>query len=123
MSDTKQKALDFLESNANTNEVFATADGFLFVHKNDAITHATSLNADDPQVETFSKEEKITEKLLEDSVIKKPTPAELKALKEKAIAEYKEVFEAEPDTKLSGANIQKLVDAKKEELAKAQNPE
>jgi len=54
MSDTKQKALDFLKSNADITEVFATSDGFLFTKKSDATEHAKTLTEDEPEVETFT---------------------------------------------------------------------
>ena len=47
--------------------------------------------------------------------------AEYKELKEKATAEYKELFGEDPDSKLSGAKIQELNDTKKAELANANN--
>ena len=114
MSDTKQKALDFFESNADTKEIFATSDGFLFLKNSDATEHAKALNADNPEVETFTREEG-------KSKAPKLSAAEYKELKERATAEYKELFGEEPDSKLSGAKIQELNDAKKAELAK--NPE
>lgn len=118
MSDTKQKALDFLESNANTKEVFGTTDGFIFLKKVDALNHAKVLDADNPEVETFTNDEKSSKKYN----TPKLSPAEYKELKEKATAEYKELFGEDPDSKLSGAKIQELNDTKKAELA-IQNPE
>ncbi|MGV4413867.1 hypothetical protein [Chryseobacterium sp. T1] len=115
MSDTKQKALDFFKSNANTKEVFATVDGFLFLKKNDALTHAKTLDEDNPTIETFSNGGNLTKK----QETLKLSVAEYKELKEKATVEYKELFGADPDSKLSGAKIQELNDAKKLELANA----
>lgn len=114
MSDTKQKALDFFESNANTKEVFGTTDGFIFLKKVDALNHAKVLDADNPEIETFTNDEKSSKK--DDAP--KMSIAEQKALKDAAIAEYKELFGEDPDSKLSGAKIQELNDAKKVELAK-----
>ncbi|GGG47077.1 hypothetical protein [Epilithonimonas arachidiradicis] len=119
MSDTKQKALDYLESNANIKEVFGTTDGFIFLKKGDALNHAKALDPDNPEVETFTRDEQPAKK--DDAP--KLSPAELKALKEKATAEYKELFGTDPDSKLSGAKIQALNDAKKAEIAQNQNPE
>lgn len=117
MTDTKQKALDFFESNADTKEIFATSDGFLFLKSSDATEHAKALDADNPEVETFTRDEKPSKK--DDAP--KLSVAEYKELKEKATAEYKELFGAEPNSKLSGVKIQELNDAKKAELADAKN--
>lgn len=117
MSDTKQKALDFLESNANTKEVFGTTDGFIFLKKVDALNHAKVLDADNPEVESFTRDEQPAKK----DDVPKLSIAEYKELKEKATAEYKELFGEDPDSKLSGAKIQELNDAKKAELV-IQNP-
>lgn len=112
MSDTKEKALDYLKSNAEIKEIFATKDGFLFTKKSDAVEHAKSVDADNPAVETYTREETVKDDL---------SPAEKKALKDAAIAEYKELYGTEPDSKLSGVKIQELNDAKKTELANAKN--
>ena len=117
MSDTKEKALDYLKSNAEIKEIFATSDGFLFLKNSDATEHAKALNADNPEVETFTRDEKPSKK--DDA--QKLSVAEYKELKEKATAEYKELFGAEPNSKLSGVKIQELNDAKKAELADAKN--
>lgn len=121
MSDTKQKALDYLKSNADTKEVFATSDGFLFIKKTDAVEHAKTLNADNPEVETFTNSADAKQNVVKDDT-KKPNPAELKAIKDKAIADYTELFGTAPAANLSAKKIQELIDAKKEELAK-QNPD
>lgn len=130
MEYTKQKALDYLESNADIKEVFATTDGFLFLKNSDALEHAKSLDADNPTVEKFTKDENDSQS--EDNANDalenadngdnpKLTPVEYKELKEKATAEYKELFGEDPDSKLSGAKIQALNDAKKTELDNAKN--
>ena len=115
MSDTKEKALDYLKSNAEIKEIFATKDGVLFTKKSDAVEHAKTVDADNPAVETYTREETVKD----DS--SKLSPAEKKALKDAAIAEYKELYGTEPDSKLSGVKIQELNDAKKAELANAKN--
>ena len=118
MSDNKQKALDFFKSNADSKEVFATSDGFLFTKKADALEQAKVLNSEDPQFETFTNS---TENFVEEVLTKaKLSIAELKVLKQNAVAEYTELFKVAPGEKLSGKEIQKLIDAKKTELA--QNP-
>ena len=104
MSDTKQKALDFLESNAGIKVIFATKDGVLFTKKSDAVEHAKTVDADNPAVETYTREETVKD----DS--SKLSPADKKALKDAAIAEYKEPYGTEPDSKLSGVKIQELND-------------
>lgn len=122
MSDIKQKALDFLESNAEIKEIFATKDGFLFTKKSDALEHAKSLDSDNPTFETFTRNgQEKAEKAIKKSDAPKLSVAEYKELKEKATAEYKELFGTEPDSKLSGVKIQELNDAKKAELANAKN--
>lgn len=119
MSDTKQKALDFLESNADIKEVFATSDSFLFIKKSDATEHAKTLNEDSPKVETFTRDQKKSKT----DETPKLSPTEQKALKDSAIAEYKKLFGADPDAKLSGPKIQVLNDAKRTELENNKNPE
>jgi hypothetical protein len=106
MKDLKQKALDFLESNATIKEIYATTDGFLFTKKADATTHAQALNEGEPIVETFYATEPET-------APKKLSIAELKALKENTIQEYTALFEDAPDAKLSAKELQKLIDAEK----------
>ena len=110
MSDNKQKALDFFKSNADSKEVFATSDGFLFTKKADALEQAKVLNSEDPQFETFkSSTEEFVQEVLEKS---KLSIAELKELKNKAVAEYTQLFNEAPNGKLSAKEIQKLIDAK-----------
>jgi hypothetical protein len=116
MSDTKQKALDFLQSNTNIKEVFATSDGILFIKKADAINHAKVLDAENPKVETFGSTEAVKKEER-----KKLSIAELKAIKADAVTEYTKLFESAPDEKLSTKDIRKLVDAKKAELANENN--
>ena len=111
MSDTKQKALDYLKSNADTKELFATTDGFLFTKKHDATEHAVILEPDNPTVERYT----LDPAKPESNEGTKPTIAELKLIKEKAVADYTELFGEAPDAKLSGAKIQQLIDAKKAE--------
>lgn len=107
MSNTKQKALDFLESNADIKEVFASTDGFLFTKKSDAINHAKTLNDDHPEVETFSKDQPAKDET------KRLSVAELKALKVAVVAEYTELFKTAPDDRLSAKEVQKLIDVEK----------
>ena len=112
MKKTEEKALDYFKSNAETKELFGTTDGYLFIKKQDAVNHATTLNADNLDVETFTNGKSEKEEL------KKLSIPELKALKEQAIAAYTELFEEAPDKKLSGKDIQKLIDEKRAELKK-----
>ncbi len=73
MADTKQKALDYFKSNADTKEIYATSDGFLFLKKADATEHAKALNADSPQVEKFTPESETEESKTNDSSVSKET--------------------------------------------------
>ena len=59
MSDTKKRALEYLESKPELTEIYATSDGFLFEKKYDATTHAKTLNEADPQVEVFVRKSKV----------------------------------------------------------------
>ena len=61
MNDTKTRALEYLEAHQEVKEIFATKDGFLFEKKYDALTHARTLNPDNPQVETFQRENEKSE--------------------------------------------------------------
>lgn len=99
MSDTKKKALDFFKSKPETKEVFATTDGFLFTKKQDATSHAVSLNSDNPQVETFENKDLPAEKVLQD---------------EKLVQEYEDLFKEKPGEELTDEEIQKLIDAELE---------
>lgn len=119
MSDIKNKALDFLKSNAEIKEVFATSDGFLFTKKPDATDHAKALDADNPKVERFGNT--LTDFVEETFQKAKLSISELKEIKTKVIAEYTELFGSAPDEKLSAKEIQKLIDAKKAEVTNAKN--
>lgn len=96
-----EKAKKYLAANPEAQEVYATTDGFLFTKKYDAVEHANSLSPDNPVVNTFGREE--AEKDVE------LTP------KQKAVAEYTELFGEAPNGKLSAVKIQELIDAKKAE--------
>lgn len=136
MSTKNKEALEFFKVNPNVKEVFATTDGFVFQKKIDADGHAKTLDADHPSVETITNDGE-TEKITNDQLVNagagstapaktsdaktKPSVAEYKELKDKATVEYKELFGADPDSKLSGAKIQELNDAKKAELANEKN--
>ena len=61
MNDTKTKASEYLEAHQEVKEIFATKDGFLFEKKYDALTHARTLDSDNPQVETYQRENKESE--------------------------------------------------------------
>lgn len=100
----------------------APVDGVLIQRVKDAITakNDTStkqeelklqLNADQGQIgndnnvatnDTSTKQEE-----------KNLSPAEMKAIKDKAVADYIELFKTSPDTNLSAKKIQELIDAKK----------
>jgi len=116
MTNIKQKALDFFKSNANIKEVYGTNDGFLFLKKQDALFHAKTLSADNPQVEAFTNAKDTA------AEHRNPTPAELKELKDNAVAEYTGLFGTAPDKKLSAKEITKLIETKKVELQN-QNPQ
>ncbi|BFO64119.1 hypothetical protein [Chryseobacterium sp. KCF3-3] len=136
--------LKYFFKNQSNDKVFSTSDETLFVQKQDALAHARTL--EDSKVLEHLKSGSVTVEDQEDDLIttdhaglqrkaqevaqnqlkdaaKQPTPAELKAAKDKAVSEYKEVFEEEPDTKLTAAKISELTEAKKAELANIQNPE
>nr|DAK82629.1 MAG TPA: hypothetical protein [Caudoviricetes sp.] len=51
---TAEKAKQYFEENKETNELFATSDGFLFLQKKDAQNHAQTL--EDSTVEEFKSE-------------------------------------------------------------------
>lgn len=61
MNDTKTRASEYLEAHQEVKEIFATKDGFLFEKKYDALTHARTLNPDNPQVETYQRENEKSE--------------------------------------------------------------
>lgn len=130
MSNTKKEALKYFNTKPTVKEVHATSDGFLFEQKQNATAHSRTL--EDQDIQTFtnsvgseiredSKDKSIQEKPKDEG--KKPSPADLKTIKDKTIADYKELFSAEPDSKLPAAKIQELIDAKKVELANAVKPE
>ena len=104
----------------------ASVDGVLVQRIKDAITVKKEtetkqeelkdqLNADqnqnidgnDSNVATKETETKQEEKNL--------SPAEMKAIKDKAVADYTELFGTAPDNNLSAKKIQELIDAKKAE--------
>lgn len=118
MSDVNKRASDYFQSKPETKSLFYAKEDkeqFLFEKKQDAVNHAAEVNSDSPDViEIKNGGSNPTEQKL--------TPAELKALKDKAIAEYTEFFGETPKGNLSGAKIQALVDAKKAEIANEQNP-
>ena len=132
----KDKITYFFENNGSA-VVYATSDGTLFIQRQDAVAHSHTL--EDQTVVTHnrpgtkqakSEQEPVkvdeaglqqnAQKIADDQIkakAKKPSPAEAKSIKEKAVADYVEIFGKEPDTKLSAAKIQDLVDAKKAENA------
>lgn len=75
MSDTKKRALEYLESKPELTEIYATSDGFLFEKKYDATTHAKTLDETDPQVEVFARE-KQENKGVEVKAIEETEPVE-----------------------------------------------
>ena len=97
----------------------ASVDGVLVQRIKDAITVKKEtetkqeelkdqLNADQNQnIATKETETKQEEKNL--------SPAEMKAIKDKAVADYTELFGTAPDNNLSAKKIQELIDAKKAE--------
>lgn len=118
MSDINQKAVDFFKYKPTAPEVHATSDDILFEQKQHAVVHSQTL--EDKNVITIKNDGKSFEVTVVPD--KKLSPAELKAIKEQAIKDYTELFNAAPDSKLSGAKIQELIDAKKAELTN-QKPE
>lgn len=117
MSDIKQKAEAYFKNNPEASEVYATTDNFLFVKNGDALSHAKTLNPDSPAVETIKNEAVGLQESDNDDTVKNLSPAEKKAIKEKATQEYTELYGVAPDSKLSGAKIQELNELKKTELA------
>ncbi len=112
----KEKLKYFFANNFD-NKVFSTSDETLFLHKQDAKVHSSTLEDNDvlEHLRSDSKES------IEPG--KKLSLSEYKELKANATAEYKELFGNDPDSKLSGKELQKLNDAKKAEIANQQNPE
>lgn len=123
MSDINQKAKEFFKIHSEAKEVFATKDKFLFLKKADALNHAKTLNADSPSVETIKNKGDQEPEPKKENSDKGLSPAEKKALKEKTIQEYTELFGEVPDEKLSAAKIQELIDSKKEALSKESSNE
>ncbi len=120
MSDIEQKALDYFKSKPELKEVhFATKDKrFLFEKKYDAVQYAKSLDAENPEVDSITNENVKPAEDKKTDTVKKPTPAELKAIKDNTVKEYTELFGEAPESKLSAPKIQELIDAKKAELKK-----
>lgn len=101
MTDLKQKALDYLKSNADTKEVHVTADGTLFLKESYAKEHARSLQPENPTYETFKREEKEAETLDREALVK----------------EFTELYGKAPAQNAKDATILEKIEAKKAELA------
>lgn len=100
----KQSGLkDFKTAKVDTNYVTEIKEAIKAKNRNDLAQKATmeEIESDNSTKETH-----------------KPTIAELKEIKEKATAEYTELFGEAPDSKLSGAKIQELIDQKKADAEK-----
>lgn len=120
MENVKTRALNYLKSKPALKVVFSTEDGFLFEKKQDAENHARNIgDKENTKVEVHTREippiniakaEKVEVKE------KKPSPAELKAIKDKKVAEYIEVFGEEPNPKLSASELEKLIEEKRKEV-------
>lgn len=123
MSDIKTRALDYLKSKPTLKVVFSTEDGFLFEKKQDAINHARNIgDKENPKVVVHTREippinkTKVEKTEKAEVKEKKPSPAELKAIKDKKVAEYVEVFGEEPNPKLSASELEKLIEEKRKEV-------
>lgn len=119
MSDIKTRALDYLKSKPTLKVVFSTEDGFLFEKKQDAVNHARNIgDKENPKVEVHTREIPPIKVKQEKTEVKekKPSPAELKAIKDKKVAEYIEVFGEEPNPKLSASELEKLMEEKRKEV-------
>lgn len=123
MSDIKTRALDYLKSKPTLKVVFSTEDGFLFEKKQDAINHARNIgDKENPKVVVHTREippinkTKVEKTEKAEVKEKKPSPAELKAIKDKKVAEYVEVFGEEPNPKLSASELGKLIEEKQKEI-------
>ncbi len=120
MSDIKTRALDYLKSKPALKVVFSTEDGFLFEKKQDAENHARNIgDKENPKVAVHTSTEavsRIEKKEKAEVKEKKPSPAELKANKDKKVAEYIEVFGEEPNPKLSASELEKLIEEKRKEV-------
>lgn len=101
MTDLKQKALDYLKSNADTKEVHVTSDGTLFLKESYAKEHARSLQTENPTYETFKREEKAAETLDREALVK----------------EFTELYGKAPAQNAKDATILEKIEAKKAELA------
>lgn len=123
MSDIKTRALDYLKSKPTLKVVFSTEDGFLFEKKQDAVNHARNIgDKENPKVVVHTREippintTKVEKTEKAEVKEKKPSPAELKAIKDKKVAEYIEVFGEEPNPKLSASELEKLIEEKQKEV-------
>lgn len=119
MSDIKTRALDYLKSKPALKVVFSTEDGFLFEKKQDAENHARNIgDKENPKVAVHTREIPPIKAKQEKNEVKdkKPSPAELKANKDKKVAEYVEVFGEEPNSKLSASELEKLIEEKQKEV-------
>lgn len=101
MTDLKQKALDYLKSNADTKEVHVTSDGTLFLKESFAKEHARSLQPENPTYETFKRDEKVVETLDREALVK----------------EFTELYGKAPAQNAKDATILEKIEAKKAELA------
>lgn len=99
----KQKAETYFKNKSLINKVHATSDGFLFEKKQDALSHAKTL--DKKQVETFSRSVKV-----EDKVEAKKVEDAKKAEETKKAEEAKKNEEAKKTEE-----AKKVEDAKKAE--------
>ena len=104
MADLKQKALDYLKSNADTKEVHVTTDGTLFLKLEYAKEHARTLDAEHPKVETFKKEVEATK-------------ADEALDREALVKQYTELYGKAPAQNAKDATILEKIEAKKAELA------
>ena len=101
MTDFKQKALDYLKSNADTKEVHVTTDGTLFLKESFAKEHARSLQPENPTYETFKRDEKAAKTLDREALVK----------------EFTELYGKAPAQNAKDATILEKIEAKKAELA------
>ncbi|WP_027380280.1 hypothetical protein [Chryseobacterium daeguense] len=129
-----KKVQNYFERNPFETKVYSTSDETLFSvnSKTFAVNHARTL--EDKEVTTHEKsgiavENKVPVKseTKTNADAGKKSPAEMKAIKDKAKADYIALFQKEPDSKLSAEKIQALIDAEnerleKQHLEKNQNP-
>lgn len=104
MTDLKQKALDYLKSNADTKEVHVTTDGTLFLKLEYAKEHARTLDAENPKVETFKKEVEATK-------------ADEALDREALVKQYTELYGKAPSQNAKDTTILAKIEEKKAELA------